>query len=46
MIVFVVGWLFYQLLIKKKRWADVSSDAMAIVFFVLVWILIAYWAFS
>jgi len=42
---FLIGWLLYQIFIKKKRWNEVSGEAMTIAFFVLVWCFIAYWAF-
>jgi len=42
---FLIGWLLYQIFIKKKRWNEVSGEAMTIAFFVLLWCLIAYWAF-
>ena len=40
-----VGWLLYQLLLKRKKWGDLSGEAVTIAFFVIVWCLIAYWAF-
>jgi hypothetical protein len=38
-----IGWTLYQLLIRKKRFSDISSDVMAIVFFVMVWAALVYW---
>ena len=43
--ILLVGWLLYQLFIKKKKWNELSGDALAIVFFVIAWCLIAWWAF-
>ncbi len=38
----LVGWLFYQLLYKRKKWREIKDDAMAVLFFVCVWTGIAY----
>jgi hypothetical protein len=32
-----VGWVVYQLAIRKKRFSEISNDVLAIVFFVAVW---------
>lgn len=37
-----VGWLIYQLAIKKKRLGELTNDILAIVFFVGVWLGIFY----
>jgi len=36
------GWLLYQKLYLRKRWAELKPDAMAIVFFIIIWMGIAY----
>jgi hypothetical protein len=38
-----IGWIVYQLLIRKKRFSEISSDVMAIVFFIAVWVGLVYW---
>lgn len=38
-----VGWILYQLLIRKKRFLEISNDVMAIVFFIAVWAGLVYW---
>ena len=40
--ILLVGWVFYQAVIKKRKWADLKGDAFAVLFFALVWIGIAY----
>jgi hypothetical protein len=41
-----IGWLLYQLTYKKKKWTDVSRDAMTIAFFLFVWGFLAYKIFT
>ena len=38
-----VGWVVYQLAIRKKRFSEISNDVLAIVFFVAVWFGLCYW---
>ena len=38
-----VGWIAYQLLVRKKRFSEISGDVMAIVFFIAVWVGLVYW---
>jgi hypothetical protein len=38
----MIGWVVYQMAIKKKKWKDVQDDALACCVFAVVWILIAY----
>lgn len=40
--ILLVGWLLFQIIIKKRRLVDLRDDALAIVFFVAVWIGVAY----
>ena len=42
-IVLMVGWVLYQLVIKRKKWDSVQADALTCCVFASVWILIAYW---
>ncbi|MBO9200750.1 MULTISPECIES: hypothetical protein [Niastella] len=39
----LVGWVVYQLAIRKKRFSEISSDVLFIVFFVAVWFGLCYW---
>jgi hypothetical protein len=39
----LIGWLAYQLLIRKKSFSEISNDVLAITFFIAVWIGIVYW---
>jgi hypothetical protein len=41
-----VGWLLYQRGVKRKSWKDLKGDAIAILFFIAVWIGISYWVMS
>ncbi len=43
--VLLIGWVFHQMFIKKRKWVDLQGDAMAVVIFVGVWMGLAY-AFS
>lgn len=43
--ILLIGWLLYQVFVNRKKWSELSGDAITIVFFVVVWCLIAYWAF-
>ncbi|HSC38049.1 MAG TPA: hypothetical protein VLD19_09270 [Chitinophagaceae bacterium] len=38
----LIGWLIYQMAIKKKSFASIQSDALAILFFIAVWLGIYY----
>ena len=38
-----IGWVAFQLLVRKKRFAEISNDILAIIFFVAVWFGICYW---
>ena len=40
--VLLIGWVFYQAIIKKRKWADLKGDIFAVLFFVAVWIALAY----
>jgi hypothetical protein len=39
----LAGWIVYQLMIRKKRFSEISNDVLAIAFFVAVWVGICYW---
>lgn len=41
-ILLMIGWVVYQLAIKKKKWKHVQDDALACCVFAVVWIFIAY----
>jgi hypothetical protein len=38
----LAGWVLYQLLIRKKRFAQITNEVMFIVFFAAVWFGIVY----
>jgi hypothetical protein len=40
--VFLIAWAFYQAIIRKRPWADLKDDVFAVLFFVAVWIGLAY----
>jgi hypothetical protein len=40
--VLLIVWVFYQAMIKKRKWTDLKGDVLAVLFFVVVWIGIAY----
>lgn len=40
--VLLIVWIFYQAIIKKRAWSDLTGDMLAVLFFVAVWIGIAY----
>ena len=42
MSIYLIGWVFYQAIIKKRKWADLKGDVFAVLFFVAVWIGVAY----
>ncbi len=41
----VIGWILNQLVIKKKKFREISRDVLAILFFIGVWAVIYYWLF-
>jgi len=41
-VVLMIGWVLYQLVIKRKKWENVQADALACCVFAAVWMLIAY----
>ncbi|HVU95289.1 MAG TPA: hypothetical protein VHE34_08700 [Puia sp.] len=38
----MIGWVFYQLVIKRKSWDSIFADALTCCVFAAVWIFIAY----
>jgi len=38
----LIGWVLYQFIIKRKKWAAMANDVIAVAFFVVVWIALAY----
>jgi len=40
--ILLIGWLLYQLFIKKKKWPDLKNDAFIILIFVGVWVFLGY----
>ncbi|HVX52711.1 MAG TPA: hypothetical protein VHB48_21295 [Chitinophagaceae bacterium] len=39
-----IGWIIFQLAVKRKKFRDLESDIKLIIFFVVVWGVI-YWVF-
>jgi hypothetical protein len=42
----LIGWIFFQLIIKKRAWSEIQGDALFAIGMVTVWILIAFWMFD
>ena len=40
--ILLIGWVFFQRIIKKRKWVDLKGDAFAVLFFVAIWFAIAY----
>jgi hypothetical protein len=38
----LIGWVFYQAFIKKRKWKQLQNDALAIAFFVSVWVSLTF----
>ena len=38
----LIGWIVYQALVKKKKWAQLKNDASVTVFVMLVWSLLYF----
>ena len=41
-ITLMIGWVLYQLVVKRKKWDSVQADALTCLVFAGVWIFIAY----
>ena len=41
-VILMLGWVIYQLAIKRKKWESIQADALTSCVFAAVWILIAY----
>jgi hypothetical protein len=41
-IALMLGWVIYQLVIKRKKWDSIQADALTCLVFAGVWVLIAY----
>ncbi len=41
-IIALVGWIFYQAIIKKRKWKSLQNEALAVVFFVSVWVSLTF----
>ena len=42
----MIGWIFYQIIFKEKKWKEVRKDAFVIFVFILFWLAIFYWLLS
>jgi hypothetical protein len=38
----IVGWLLFQIFIKRKKWHEVKQDVQVIVFMLAVWIVVYF----
>lgn len=38
----LIGWIFYQAIIKKRKWKSLQNDALAVVLFVSVWVSLTF----
>jgi len=45
-VLLMIGYVLYQLVIKKKKWGNVQADALTCVVFASVWIIIVHWLSS
>ena len=45
-VILMFGWVFYQMVIKRKKWDSIQGDVLACCMFAAVWIAIAYWLTS
>jgi len=45
-VLLMIGWVLYQLVIKRKKWGDLLGDAMVCCVFAAVWMVITYWLTS
>jgi hypothetical protein len=40
----LIGWVVYQLVIRKKAFSEILNEVLFILFFIMVWAAIYYWA--
>ena len=45
-VILMIGFVLYQLVIRKKKWGEVFGDVLACLVFASVWMVIAYWLTS
>ena len=38
----LIGWIVYQMVVRKKRFFDLKDDILAIIFFATVWFGLVY----
>jgi len=38
----MIGWILFQLLIKKKKFSEIEGDVRVIAFFLVVWLVIYF----
>lgn len=44
LLVFVlIGWVIYQLSVRKKAFRDATNEILFIAFFICIWAVIYYW---
>lgn len=42
-VLLMIGYVLYQLLIKKKKWSTVQPDALTCLVFASIWVMIVHW---
>ena len=38
----IIGWLVFQLIVKKKKWKEIQGDAQVVAFMLAVWIIVYF----
>lgn len=41
-VIVLAGWIFYQWVIKRRKWKALQNDAMAVAFFACVWLALTF----
>jgi hypothetical protein len=36
----IIGWLVFQLIVRKRTWKEIQGDAQAAAFMIAVWIIV------
>jgi hypothetical protein len=40
----LIGWILFQILIRRKKISEIVNEVLFIIFFIAVWLGIYYWA--
>jgi hypothetical protein len=38
----LIGWIFYQAIIKKRKWKSLQNDALAVALFAGIWLALTF----